>query len=216
MPRDALPVVTDVPEDVTREGRVLGAVLAAGKSRRFGGQNKLLATVAGEPLVRHAVRTLVESGVEEVIVVVGHEADRVAAALDGLDVTIRENERHADGQSTSVREAARAARERGADALLVALGDMPRVDSATVDTLLDAYAADVGDAIAAAYEGKRGNPVLFDARFFDDLAGVEGDVGGKHILRHAERSVAVATGDPGVVRDVDRPGDLPDRSGPAE
>jgi molybdenum cofactor cytidylyltransferase len=214
MPSDALPVVTTVPEGVSREAEVLGVVLAAGESHRFGDRNKLLATVDGEPLVRQAVRTLLHSAVDEVVVVVGHEADRVVAALDGLDVTIRENDRHAEGQSTSVRDAALAARERGVDALLVALGDMPFVDSATVDVLLDAYGAALGDAIAAAYEGNRGNPVLFDACFFDELASVDGDVGGKHILRHADGSVAIATGDPGVVHDIDRPRDLPDRSGP--
>ena len=91
---------------------------------------------------------------------------------------------------------------------MFALGDMPDVVPSSVDALIDAYGAGAGDALAAAHEGERGNPVLFDARHFDDLADVDGDVGGREILLDGDASALVETGDPGVVRDVDVPGDL--------
>lgn len=187
---------------------VRGVLLAAGTSSRFGAANKLLQTVEGKPLVRHAAETVVGSNLDGVTVVVGHEADRVRTALDGLAVTVRENEDYATGQSTSVRVGINDAVGRGADAALVALGDMPWVSVGSVDSLVDAYRRGVSDLVVAACDGQRGNPVLFDSRFFDALAGVNGDVGGRGILFEADTTVAVETGDPGVLRDIDRPSDL--------
>ena len=137
------------------------------------------------------------------IVVVGHEADRIRAALDGFAVEIVTNADYDRGQATSVRTGVRAARERGARAVVISLGDMPRVDARTVDALVDAYRAGVGDALAAAYEERCGNPVLFDSRHFDALCDVSGDVGGRRILLESDSARLVETGDPGVLQDID-------------
>ena len=211
MSRRDLPVREPASFPARRErpdASVHGVLLAAGTSSRYGEANKLLATVDGTALVRHAATALAESTVDGVTAVVGHEGERVAAALDGLDVTIRRNEAYADGQSTSVRAGIERAAERGADAALVALGDMPDVASATHDLLVSAYEHGVADVLAAAHEGRRGNPVLFDARFFAALTAVDGDTGGRQLLRESEEARAIETGDPGVLRDVDRPADL--------
>ena len=186
----------------TREGPVVGVLLAAGLSERFVGTNKLLADVDGEPLVRRAARTLVESGVDGVVAVVGHEAERVREALAGLDLDVVENPDHAAGQSTSVGVGTRAAREAGAVAACFMLGDMPWVAPASVDALVRAYRAGAGDPLAAAVDGRRGNPTLFDARHFDALEAVDGDVGGRDLLLADPDAALVETGDPGVRRDV--------------
>jgi molybdenum cofactor cytidylyltransferase len=188
--------------------RIAGVLLAAGTSSRFGEDNKLLSTVDGDPLVRHAARTLLAASVAPVVVVVGHEADRVIDALDGLDVDFVRNDDYRDGQSTSVRAGIRTVTDRDADAAVVALGDMPFVDPGTVRTLVAAYEAGVGDALAAAHGGERGNPVLFDRRFFDALTRVDGDVGGRRILLESDRSACVEVPDSGVRRDIDEPEDL--------
>lgn len=190
--------------------RIWGVILAAGTSSRYGDRNKLLVPLDGEPLVVHAARTLVESPVAGVTVVVGHEAPRVRDVIADLDVAIRQNGAYERGQSTSAAEAVAAARDHNADAVLIALGDMPWVSTRTVNTLVRAYVAGKGEALAAAYNEQRGNPVLFDARFFDALADVEGDTGGRDILLGAESAALVETGDPGVVSDVDQPTDLDD------
>lgn len=200
-----LPVADPPFDDDGTAARVEGILLAAGTSDRYGDRNKLLATHDGDPLVRHAVRTLATGPVETVTVVVGHDAGRVADAVADFDVEVVHNDAYATGQASSVRTGVRAVRD-GADAVVVALGDMPFVVPATVSTLVDAYAAGVGDALAAAYEGRRGNPVLFDRRFFDALVDVTGDVGGRRIL--LEHGRLIETGDPGVRRDVDEPTDL--------
>ncbi|MBZ6493624.1 nucleotidyltransferase family protein [Natrinema longum] len=189
---------------------VAGLLLAAGTSSRFGNENKLLATLEGEPIVRQAARTLVRSGVEPVVVVLGHEADRVGDAIEGLPVETAVNEAYDTGQASSLRTGIRAirGRDREYDAAVIALGDMPFVAPSTVDSLVSAYAADAGDALAAAFDGERGNPVLFDERFFDALADVDGDIGGREILRESDASALVPVDDPGVRRDIDSPDDL--------
>jgi len=214
--RESLAVVD--PESVTDQdpvesASVHGVVLAAGTSSRYGERNKLLEPFDGEPLVGHAVRTVRASSVDGVTVVVGHDADRVADAVADLGVDVRRNDAFEAGQSTSVATGVDAARAADADAVLVALGDMPDVAVETIDVLVETYRRGAADALAAACEGRRGNPVLFDGRFFDALATLDGDVGGRRILRTDPDAVAVETGDPGVLRDVDEPGDLSERDG---
>jgi molybdenum cofactor cytidylyltransferase len=214
-----LPVVDPSSRPSGRPGADLAAVvLAAGDGSRFEGDavTKLLATVAGVPIVRRAVGTLLaaEAGFDPVVAVVGSEAARVEAALSGLPVVVVRNDDYAAGQSTSVRRGVAAVRDlreggdAGPDAVVVALGDMPVVAPASVDALVAAYRAGAGSALAAGYRGRRGNPVLFDRRHLDRLAGVVGDVGGREVLVDGDDSAVVETGDPGVLRDVDTDADL--------
>jgi len=187
-------------------GRVGGLVLAAGRSRRFGDRNKLLANVHEKPVVTHATETVVESAVDEVVVIVGFEADRVGAALDSLPVDLRRNDEYEEGQSTSVATGVAAARERGWDAVVFALGDMPFVDVATVDSLVSEYVLTGDSIIAPAYQGRRGNPVLFGRPHFGALGNVEGDIGGRELVESHGRLLSVD--DSGIHRDIDHPSDL--------
>jgi molybdenum cofactor cytidylyltransferase len=190
------------------QGIVVGVVLAAGTSSRYGDENKLLTEWAGAPIVQHATATIERSSVDTTVVVVGHDAENVRKAVDGTADAVVRNERYADGQDTSVERGVAAARNRRADAVLFALGDMPRVVVESVDRLVTAYRHGVDDALAVAHDGERGNPVLFDAIHFPTLSNVTGDVGGRRILLRNDDSALVETGDPGVLLDVDNPQDL--------
>jgi molybdenum cofactor cytidylyltransferase len=196
----------DPPFDPDSQPRIAGVVLAAGTSSRFGESNKLLAPVGGAPLVRRAVEPL-RGVLPEVVVVLGHEADAVRDAVGDLRISFVENETYAVGQASSVRRGMDAVGP-DADGVLFALGDMPDVEPATVATLVDAFGAGVGDPVVAAFEGARGNPVVFGRQYFDRLASVSGDAGGREILEAADDTALIATGDPGVLRDVDGRADL--------
>jgi len=189
---------------------VHSVVLAAGTSSRYGEQNKLLEPVDGEPLVRHAVRTVCASSVDSVTVVVGYEAERVREAIADQTVNIRVNKAFKQGQSTSVAAGVEATQGRGADAAIFTLGDMPNVTVQSIEKLFEAYCCGAGTALAAAYDGTRGNPVIFDNRHFDTLSSVEGDVGGREILLNDPDAALVETDDPGVLQDIDHPADLRD------
>ncbi|WP_232685927.1 nucleotidyltransferase family protein [Halobacterium zhouii] len=218
----SLPVVdppdahASAEEGGTRASNVAGVLLAAGTSSRYGDENKLLAEAGGEPMVRRSARTLLEAGLDPVVVVVGHEQTKVRDALAGLDVAFVENPDYESGQASSVQAGVAALSDEAVDAAVFALGDMPYVDPGSVRALVAAYEAGAGSALAAGFECERGNPVLFDARHFDALAGREterrddspdGDTGGKQILLSADDAAVVETRDPGVRRDVDVPED---------
>lgn len=211
--RGSIPIIAPPDRENDRspgtDCQVGAILLAAGTSSRFGDRNKLLATHDGTPLVRIAAETLLSASVDPVIVVVGHESDLVREALETLPVEIVHNPAYTSGQATSLRRGIEALQARGEfDAALIALGDMPFVKPETISTLVSAYANEAGDALAAGYDGKRGNPVLFDRRFFGALTDVTGDTGGRTILLGSDAAAIVDVDDSGVRRDVDEPDDL--------
>jgi len=189
---------------------VVGIVLVGGTSQRFGDTNKLLAEIDGEPIVRHATRGVCNTAVTATIAVLGHDRKQVETALSGLPIETVVNAAYRDGQSTSVQTGVRAAYELvpDADAVVIALGDMPFVSVETINTLIQVYATGEWDALAPSTDDVRGNPVLFGRDHAPALTNVTGDVGGREILLAGDRSALVAVSDPGIHRDVDRPSDL--------
>lgn len=186
-----------------------GVVLAAGTSSRFSTGNKLLACVEGTPVVERVLTVAQRSALDDVVAVVGHEADAVTDAIAHLDVPTRLNDDYAAGQSASVRSAIDAARSAGWDAVVVLLGDMPFVRPGTIDELVETYRSGAATIVAPRYEGKRGNPVLFDRVHFGTLAGVDGDQGGRELVSNHDGTAFVETDDRGVRQDVDTEADLP-------
>jgi len=187
--------------------RVVDAiVLAAGRSRRMGQANKLLAEVDGEPMVARVVRTLRGSRVREVIVVTGHQAEPVRGALEGSGARIVHNPDFEQGMSTSL-AAGLGALAPGADGALIALGDMPLLRPPHVEALLEAFDPLEGRAVVVpTHRGKRGNPVLWAARFFPEMRALAGDVGARALfLAHAGEVCEVPIDDEAVLVDVDTP-----------
>lgn len=186
--------------------KIAALVLAAGRSSRMGGANKLLAEVAGVPMVRHAVEAALASAARPVCVVVGNDAHRVRAALRGCKVRFVDNPDYADGMSTSLRHGL-AALPPEIDGAVVCLGDMPRINAATIDRLIAAFNPTEGRAICVpTWNDKRGNPVLWARRFFAEMAALQGDVGARHLIgEHAELVVEIPMPDDAVLTDIDTP-----------
>lgn len=184
-------------------------VLAAGRSTRMGGPNKLLQPWDGKAIVRISVENALRAAVGPVYVVTGHQSDQVRAALSGLDVQFVDNPAYADGLSTSVR-AGIAALPAAIDGVIVCLGDMPGVDATLIRRLIDAFQPTAGAvAVIPSYNGQRGNPVVWARRFFPDLLRLEGDAGARALLRSfSEGVVEVAVDKVAVTVDVDTPDDL--------
>jgi molybdenum cofactor cytidylyltransferase len=186
--------------------RIAGLVLAAGRSTRMGGPNKLLEEINGRALVRIATDHVLASGARPVIVVTGHQRERVERALAGLAVTFVHNADFADGLSTSLK-AGIAAVPADADGAIVCLGDMPQVTPKLIDRLIGAFDPARGALVVIpTIDGKRGNPVLWSRRFFNDLTALEGDVGARHLIGgYAEAVAEVPVEDAAVLIDVDTP-----------
>jgi molybdenum cofactor cytidylyltransferase len=183
-----------------------GLLLAAGRSSRMGARNKLLEPLDGRPIVRIAAEAVIGSRCRALTVVTGHEEDKVRAALAGLEADFVHNPGFADGLAASL-SAGLAAVPADADGIVVALGDMPLVTTAEIDRLIDAFAPTEGRAIVVpAFEGQRGNPVLWAARFLPELARLKGDRGGRQIMAdHAAEVAEVAMPADAVLTDVDTP-----------
>ena len=189
-----------------RAANVAAVVTAAGRSMRMGSVNKLLAPLGGRALVRAVVDALEGSCVRPIVVVTGHEADRVEEALAGADVRPVHNPGYREGLSGSIRIGL-AALPESAEAVIVCLGDMPLVASRHVDRLVAAFDPAEGREICVpVFEGRRGNPVLFARRFFEEMAAVRGDVGARRLIgEHEEHVCEVAMDDRAVLLDVDSP-----------
>lgn len=186
--------------------KVVALLLAAGSSRRFGG-DKLRAPYRGRPLVEHALTALTScAGVHETLLVVRPDTPP-AAARPG--VRLVPNPRYAEGMGTSLRTGIEAA-PADADAFVVALADMPGVSASLVTTLLARWAAGRERIVVPVHRGHRGHPVILPARFRPELLALSGDVGARGILRaHADAVEEVPVDDPGVLFDVDLAHDLP-------
>lgn len=200
---DARPQPRQPQPVAPRRPAVTAVVLAAGRSSRMG-QNKLVVDVLGAPMIGRVVDALLASSVERVLVVTGHEQERVQEALAGRAVSFVHNPDHAAGMSTSLRAGMRALGP-GVDAALVCLGDMPWIAPAHIDALIDAFQPVEGREICVPmYQGKRGNPVLFGARFFEEMTHLAGDVGARALLdAHTEVVFQVPVQHSGVLVDVD-------------
>ena len=185
--------------------RVAALVMAAGKSSRMG-QFKLLMPVDGAPMIARTVDALLASSVTDVIVVTGREADGVRAALGERPVRIAHNPDFEQGLSTSLKIGL-AALPTDADAFIVALGDMPKVRPEDIDRLIAAYDPDEGRLVCVpTFEGKTGNPILWDRRFLDAMMTLKGDAGARSLLlRHGEDVVETPVTGAGVLIDVDTP-----------
>lgn len=191
----------------------IGILLAAGFSRRFGSDDKLLHPLAdGVPIGLAAARNLTQA-LPLSVAVVRPDNDTLASALHDLGMKVLRCDKEALGMGDSLSAAVRHAMQSmpAEDGFVIALGDMPSIRSDTIAAVAEQIAA--GAAIAApTYQGQRGHPVGFSAEFGEALASLQGDEGARSLLqRYREKLVLVECGDPGVLLDIDTPEDLSGR-----
>jgi molybdenum cofactor cytidylyltransferase len=173
---------------------VTGIVLAAGTSSRLGRPKQLL-DLAGKPVLRHVLETLESTDVDEIIVVLGHRAHDIAAAVPPTGrVRLAINPDYRSGQSTSFRLGLRAASDRSQAALIV-LGDQPGVRAESITAVIEAWRSGGAAAVQASYQGTPGHPILFDRSLWAELEGARGDEGARAILAaHAQWLTLVEVG----------------------
>ena len=194
---------TAAQSQTTGTPQIAGLVLAAGTSSRAGTINKLLVDVSGTPMVKIITSALLESGVDSVHVVTGHQHEQVEAALVGLAVESHYCPSYSMGMAHSLSHGI--SRLPACDAVLVCLGDMPHVSSQLIDQLLTAVGTQAADVIAVpVYKGRRGNPVVVGKAFFDTLLQHDGDTGARFLMKqYPERVMEIDVADNSVVTDYD-------------
>jgi molybdenum cofactor cytidylyltransferase len=206
LPRAEARPASEPKPDVKPGSRIGALLLAAGRSQRMGGPNKLLADVDGATMVAHVARRLLASRARPIIAVLGNQADQVDAALGKLPIERVFNPAFSDGLSTSLKSGI-AALPADLHGVLICLGDMPLITGRHLDRLIAAFNPLEGRAIIVpTRRGKRGNPVLWSKRFFPEMAGLSGDLGAKHLIgEHAELVAEVEMDDDAILVDIDTP-----------
>ena len=186
---------------------ISGIVLAAGSGTRFGG-TKQLAHVGGKPLAQHAIDALASAGVGEVVVVTGHDADAVEAALrlppQGRFVR---NPDHATGQASSLAVGLHALAD-DSEAAVVLLADQPGVTDAEVRALVEAFTVEPRPDRPDRLHG-RTRPALLSREVYADAGHLHGDVGARELIASHPEWVEEVPVPFAAPRDVDRPEDLP-------
>ncbi len=197
--------------------RVSAVLLAAGLSTRMGGRNKLLLPFGGTTLIEHSVDVLLASRLDELVVVLGHEAGRVRPRLAeggrARPFTVVEHPGYAEGMGSSLKAGLRHVAP-GAEGVMVCLTDQPLLEPGDVDRLIGAFAeaaANGGgrDIVVPEHRGQRGNPVLFAARHRAEVLATRGPVAGCRglVRRHPQAVRTVEMDNDHVVRDIDTPED---------
>jgi molybdenum cofactor cytidylyltransferase len=187
-------------------GRIAAVVLAAGKSSRMG-RNKMLIALEGEPLVRRAARSAIEAGLGPVVVVVGFEADRVRAALDGLVCTVVTNPDFAGPSSRSFHVGLRAL-EPDVAAAVALLPDMIHVTGGMVGTIAEAARGSTAPVVASRYGDVTAPPILFRRVLFPELLAWEGEGCGKPVVRAHAAETRYVDWPVSSLEDLDTPEDL--------
>jgi molybdenum cofactor cytidylyltransferase len=185
--------------------KIVGLLLAAGSATRFGSDKLRHALPHGVSIAVQSARQL-KLEVARVVAVVRPDSEELGSHLqdEGCEVVVCENA--AEGMGASLACAARAAGE--ADGYLIALADMPFLRRTTIAAVRDALAGGA-PLVAPYFRARRGHPVGLSQQFFHELLALRGDEGAKRLLAaHEKQMVKIPVGDPGALRDIDRPEDL--------
>lgn len=191
--------------------KIAAILLAAGSSRRFGGENKLLADIEGVPMVVRSADALLEAtpSLCPIVVVTGHQQDRMRNALgkifvEGNHMTFAYNPDYASGIASSVRTGLRALPD-GIDGAVIALADMPWVESSHIEKLVEAFEGRESICVPVA-GGSRGNPTLWGASYFKRMFSCKDDVGARDLLLECTDHVReVVFDDTAILMDIDTP-----------
>ena len=185
-------------------------ILAAGESRRMGVQNKLLLQIDSEVLIRKFVKSVSNSLVDAVLVVVGFEAEKIKAVLHDQTVKFVENPSYEEGMTTSIQSGVKASSNESTG-LMICLADMPFAETSDLNLLIQAFndyqSTESSLIIVPVFQGKRGNPVLFSEEFRDKILTHKGE-GCREIVRQFPHYVKeVSMENDNLLRDIDTPED---------
>jgi len=189
---------------------VFGAVvLAAGEAQRMGGRSKPLIERDGVPLVRRVIQALLDAGVDEVVVVVGHRADEVVWVVTDMPVRVVVNEAYAAGRATSLRKGLVELPD-SVGATLVALADQPLLEAADVAALLEAWAQrGAARAVVPRVQERRGHPVVLEASACSEILRGDAGYGAREWMdEHPDEVTWLDSDNVHYVEDVDYPEDL--------
>ena len=186
---------------------ISAVILAAGESKRMGKQNKLLLPVAGEALLIKLIKSVCDSDVGQVIVVIGHEAEKIRRKLNNFPLSFVYNPKFSEGKTTSIKSGLKEV-SPDCDGYMICLADMPFINTSEINKLIHAYAQnrikEKRLIVIPVYQGHRGNPVLFSTEFREDILEHKIEYGCKGVIMNNFESVKeIEMDDDSMLLDVD-------------
>ena len=186
---------------------ISAVILAAGESKRMGKQNKLLLPVAGEALLVKLIKSVCDSDVGQVIVVIGHEAEKIRRKLNNFPLSFVYNPNFSEGMTTSIKSGVKEV-SPDCDGYMICLADMPFINTSEINKLIHAYAQNrINEKrliVIPVYQGHRGNPVLFSTEFREDILEHKMEYGCKGvIMKNFESVKEIEMDDDSMLLDVD-------------
>ena len=182
-------------------------LLAAGQSKRMSGENKLIKSVKGIPLIKCALNNILKSHVNEIIIVLGYQQETIEKLIDKTSrIKFVFNSNFESGMASSIIKGIKKLSKK-TDSFFISLGDMPSINYDTYNQLIKCNKNK--KAIVPMFKGQQGNPVLFPKSFEEKLLSIQGDSGAKKILEINKKEVLyLEINDPGIIRDLDVPNDF--------
>ncbi len=185
---------------------VSAILLAAGSSRRMGKQNKLLLPWNGRPMIARVAEQIQRSKAGEIIVVLGHEAEKIRSALANFKLSFACNAQHEKGMTSSIQTGIRAS-SPNSSGYLICLGDMPRLQTEDYDAIIREISGQK-EILLPLYRGKRGNPVFFSRHFKGEiLAHTEAEGCRKILQTHPQLLRTIPMANDHILHDIDKPED---------
>ena len=186
---------------------ISAVILAAGESRRMGKQNKLLLPIGGEALLVKLVASVCASDVGQVLVVIGHEAEKIRRELNEFPLNFVYNPNFSEGMTTSIKYGVKMVSHE-CDGLLICLGDMPFINTSEINKLIHAYVKNrikgEGLIVVPVFKRQRGNPVLFSIEFRNDILEHKKESGCKEvIMKNSDSVMEIEMDDEKMLLDVD-------------
>jgi len=181
---------------------VSAILLAAGKSKRMG-EPKQLMPFGQSTILEQAINNLLSSAVNEVIVVLGYKAEEIKKTVAAKPVKIAINPDYKQGMSTSIIAGLNLV-DRQAQAVMLALGDQPLVDSQLINQLIEEFYNHDKGIVIPTYHGKRGHPTIFAIKYKQKLLELTGDIGARQIIKdHPDDVLEIAVDSESVITDID-------------
>jgi len=181
---------------------ICAILLAAGQSKRMGNQNKLIKKIKGVPLIEITLNNILESSVEEIIVVTGHQKQIIKKIIKkNKKIKFVFNKHFKSGMSSSIKKGLLNMSKK-TEYFFICLGDMPKINRKIYDKII--HHRSNHDIIVPMYKGKRGHPVLFNKKMKEKIMTIKGDSGAKKILDyHKKNSLKIKINNKNILKDLD-------------
>jgi len=174
-------------------------LLAAGESQRMNGENKLAKKINGIPLIKHSVKNILESSIDELIIVLGHQ-DKIIKNIINKNKKIKFifNDRYKSGMASSIKTGLKNLSSK-TQYFFICMGDMPMVNKKTYNQII--LKSKNKEIVVPAYKNQQGNPVLFSISMKKKIMDIEGDIGAKKIIeKNKDKVLIFKINDQGIVK----------------